>query len=234
MRSVLMFLLAFLATWIVLVTLAVLVLRWRLQRRNRVSPAVKSPAPLHWLVSPSQTARMHRRLQGAVAEIHLAPAHRRRRAPTTGSSVDEFRRELEYQAVELDYHLVIAARHPRRQRRPLMTSLDAQVTQVEQLSARLSRLARPAGVAPSGWDVAEQPPEVLSRLSRQLDLLDEASDELAEIERAAGLVDVDALLGRATDNGPVEIGRPTSVWSATDASSAPAGDVAPPSGEPSR
>ena len=234
MRSVLIFLLAFLATWIVLVTLAVLVLRWRLQRRNRVSPAVKSPAPLHWLVSPSQTARMHRRLQGAVTQIHLAPAHRRRSAPTTGASVDEFRRELEYQAVELDYHLVIAARHPRRQRRPLMTSLDAQVTQVEQLSARLSRLARPTGVAPSGWDIADQPPEVLSRLSRQLDMLDEASDELAEIERAAGLVDVDALLGRATDNGPVEVGRPVSVWSATDVSSAPAGDVAPPSDEPSR
>ncbi|MCU0310329.1 MAG: hypothetical protein MUE36_05235 [Acidimicrobiales bacterium] len=208
MRSVLVFLLAFLATWIVLVSLAVLALRWRLQRRNRVSPAVKSPAPLHWLYSPSQTARLHRRLQGAVADIHLAPAHRRRSRPTTESSVDELRRELEYQAVELDYHLVIAARHPRSQRRPLVASLDSQVAQVELLSARLSRLSRPAGVAPSGWDAAQQPPEVLARLSQQLDLLDAASNELAEIERAAGLVDVDALLGRVSDDGPVEIGRP--------------------------
>jgi hypothetical protein len=208
MRSVLVFLLAFLATWIVLVSLAVLALRWRLQRRNRVSPAVKSPAPLRWLYSPSQTARLHRRLQGAVAEIHLAPAHRRRSRPSPDSSVDELRRELEYQAVELDYHLVIAARPPRSQRGPLLTSLGGQVTEVERLSTRLSRLSRPAGVAPSGWDAAQQPPEVLARLSDQLDLLDAASDELAEIERAAGLVDVDTLLGRMSDNGPVEVGRP--------------------------
>ncbi|GEM_PF-1313892 len=210
MRDVLVFLLAFLATWIVLLTLAVLALRWRLQKRNRVSPAVKSPAPMHWLVSPGHTARLHRRLQSAVVDIHLAPAHRRRSRPVTESSVDEMRRELEYQAVELDHHLVVAARHPRSQRKHLVRSLDVQVGQVEQLSVRLSRLSRPAGVAQSGWDLADQPREVLARLSQQLDLLDVASEELAEIERAAGLVDVDTLLGPIERPDPVFAPAPTS------------------------
>jgi hypothetical protein len=193
MRDVLLWGLAFLATWIVLLVVVATLLRWRLQRRNRVSPAVKSPAPLTWLWAPSSPARLHRRLQGAVADIHLAPS---RRSPHGGpASVDDMRRELEYQAVELDHHLVIAARHPRRQRRSLVRTLEEQVGEVEALSLRLSHLSeRPDGTPASGWDVTRQPPEVLSELSRQLDLLDAAQAELTEIERAAGLVDVDAVL----------------------------------------
>ena len=191
MRDVLLWLMAFLATWIVLLVVVATLLRWRLQRRNRVSPAVKSPAPVTWLWSPRSTARLHRRLQGAVADIHLAPS---RRSPYGGpASVDELRRDLEYQAVELDHHLVIAGRHPRRQRRSIVRSLDGQVTEIEALSVRLSRLsARPEGTPSTGWDVTRQPPEVLSEIARQLDLLDAAQEELTAIERAAGLVDVDA------------------------------------------
>jgi len=191
MRDILLFLAAFVATWVVLLTVAVIVLRWRLQRRNRVSPAMKSPAPVSWLWLPSRPARMHRRLQGAVVEIHLSPA---RRSKPTPSSVDELRRDLEYQAVELDHHLVVAARHPRRRRRELLSTLDQQVSEVESLSVRLSRMSRPPGSVASGWDLASQPPEVLARMAHQLDLLEQASEELAEVERAAGLVDVDALL----------------------------------------
>ncbi len=191
MRDVLLWLLAFLATWIVLLVVVATLLRWRLQRRNRVSPAVKSPAPITWLWSPRSTARLHRRLQGAVADIHLAPS---RRSNYGGpASVDELRRDLEYQAVELDHHLVIAGRHPRRQRRSIVRSLDEQVNDIEALSVRLSRLsARPEGTPSTGWDVTRQPPEVLSEIARQLDLLDAAQEELTAIERAAGLVDVDA------------------------------------------
>jgi hypothetical protein len=191
MRDVLLFLVAFVTTWIVLLTVALVVLRWRLQKRNRVSPAVKSPAPLTWLWMPTRPAQMHRRLQSAVAEIHLSPT--RRSHPLPECSVDDLRRELEYQAVELDHHLVVVARHPRRRRRELLHSLEHQVGQVEELSVRLSRMSRPVGSVSSGWELAHQPPEVLARLAHQLDLLDAASDELAEIERAAGLVDVDAV-----------------------------------------
>lgn len=188
MRDVLLWVLAFAATWVVLLVVVATLLRWRFDRRNRVSPAVKSPAPITWMWSPRTTARLHRRLQGAVADIHLAPS---RRSPHGGpASVDELRRELEYQAVELDRHLVIVARHPRRQRRSLLRALGRQVAEIEVLSVRLSRLsARPEGTPASGWEVSRQPPEVLSEIARQLDLIDAAQGELTAIERAAGLLE---------------------------------------------
>ena len=196
MRGVLIWVLAFLATWVVLLAVVITILRWRLHRRNRVSPAVKSPAPLTWLWVPTRPARLHRRLRGAVADIHLAPSRRPHSGPNL--SVDELRRELEYQAVELDHHLVIAARHPRRQRKTFIRSLDEKVGEVELLSVRLSRLSgRPEDTPSSGWD--RQVPEVLAQIGQQLDLLDVAQEELTAIERAAGLVDIDALLAPTTE-----------------------------------
>jgi hypothetical protein len=190
MRQFVIWSLAFFVTWIAILTLALVMLRWRLHRRNRVSPAMKSPAPLVWLWAPTHPARLHRRLRGATADIHLSPSRRRRDA--TNLSVDDLRRELEYQAVELDHHVITAARHPRPHRRQLLRQLEAQVAEIERLSIRLSRLSRPSGTPSSGWN--EGPPEVLERISRQLDMLDEAQAELTEIERAAGLVDVDRLM----------------------------------------
>ncbi len=189
MRSFVLWSLAFFATWVAMCLLTVVLVRWRLQRANRVSPAVKSPAPIRWLWMPTQPARMHRRLQVATREIHLAPSRTTRQSPTL--SVDDLRRQLESQAVELDHHLVAAARHPRPQRRVLIGQLHDQVTDLEHLSIRLSRLARPYGVPTSGWDERAGTPEVLGRISEQLDLLDQAQAELIDIERAAGLVDVD-------------------------------------------
>jgi hypothetical protein len=191
MRSFLLWSMAFFATWVAMCFLAAVLLRWRLQRSNRVSPAVKSPAPITWLWVPTAPARLHRRLQLAARDIHLAPSRTTLDSPSL--SVDDLRRQLESQAVELDHHLVAAARHPRRPRRVLLVQLSDQVTEVEQLSIRLSRLARPSGVPTSGWDDRSTTPEVLDRISEQLDLLDEAQRELTDIERAAGLIDVDAV-----------------------------------------
>ena len=148
MREILLVVFAFLVTWVALAVLGMVVLRWRLGRANRVSPAVKSPAPLHWLWHPGRAARLHRRLRAAVAMIHLSPSPRSREAPSL--SVDELRRELEYQAVELDQHLVIAVRHPRSHRRGLLASLDVQVVEVERLAVRLSNMSRPTGHAVVG------------------------------------------------------------------------------------
>jgi hypothetical protein len=192
MRQLLIWVGAFFFTWVAIVTLAVVVLRWRLQRMNRVSPAMRSPAPIVWLWSPRQPARLHRRLRLAIVEIHLAPSRRRRDMPSL--SVDDLRRELEYQAVELDHHLVTAAHHPKTQRRSLLRQLQGQVSEVERLSIRLSRMRRANGSPSSGWDLTSEPPEVLAHISQQLDLLDQAQEELTEIERAVGLVDVDRLL----------------------------------------
>ncbi len=56
-------------------------------------------------------------------------------------------------------------------------------------------MTRPEGTPATGWDSsASAPPEVLERISGQLDLLDAAQSELVEIERASGLVDIDQLL----------------------------------------
>ena len=192
MRQLLIWVTAFFVTWVAILTLAFVVLRWRLQRKNRVSPAMRSPAPINWLWSPRQPARLHRRLRTATIEIHLAPSRRRKDMPSL--SVDDLRRELEYQAVELDHHLVAAARHPKVQRRSLLRQLQGQVSEVERLSIRLSRMTRAYGSPSSGWDLTTEPPEVLAHISQQLDLLDQAQEELTEIERAVGLVDVDRLM----------------------------------------
>ena len=133
MRQLLVWSIAFLVTWVAIVALAAVILRWRLQKANRVSPAVRTPAPIHWMWSPREPARLHRRLRTATRDIHLAPSRRSRDVPSL--SVDDLRRELEYQAVELDHHLVAAARHPRAQRRALLWQLQGQVAEVERLSA---------------------------------------------------------------------------------------------------
>ena len=228
MREILLAVFAFMLTWVALAAIGMVVLRWRLGRANRVSPAVKSPAPLLWLWTPMRAARLHRRLRTAVALIHLSPSPRTRQAPSL--SVDELRRELEYQAVELDHHLVIVSRHPRGQRSSLVRSLQAQVTEIEQLSVRLSRLSsRPEGTPRSGWDVTREPPDVLAEIARQLDVLDAAQDELTAIERAAGLVDDDDVIdvtevpgATASDTGEEPLGEPPG----------PAPEVSPPSEPP--
>jgi len=184
MREVLVALMAVTLTWVALATLGFVMLRWRLARANRVSPAVKSPARLLWLWAPTRAARLHRRLRTAVAMIHLAPSRRDRSTPSL--SVDDLRRELEYQCVELDQHLVVAASHPRSYRRGLLSAMEPQVVEVERLAVRLSAMSRPAGTPASGWSTPSAPPEVLERMSQQLDLLDAAQAELVEIERASG------------------------------------------------
>jgi hypothetical protein len=86
--------------------------------------------------------------------------------------------------------------------------MEPQVVEVERLAVRLSAMSRPAGTPASGWSTPSAPPEVLERMSQQLDLLDAAQAELVEIERASGLVDVDALMVGTRE--PVAITPPSS------------------------
>jgi hypothetical protein len=189
--NLLLVVLAVFITWLALASLGLVLLRWRMARSNRVSPAVRSAAPLHWLWSMTKPARLHRRLRTAVALIHLAPS---RRADRVVLSVDELRCDLEHQAVQLDQHLVVASRHPRSHRRGLLNNLEGQVIEVEQLAMRLSAMSRPDGTPASGWEATPAPPEAFERISHQLDLLDDAQAELMAIERASGLVDLDELM----------------------------------------
>jgi hypothetical protein len=179
-----------LVVWVAMLTAAVAYLAWRLQRANRVHPAHRTPAPLPWLWSPTQPARLHRRLRTAVqATAATAPPRRDERGPST--SIDELRVELEHHAVQLDQRVVVAARQPRPYRRDALAELRPQVAQLEALSVRLGRLRRPDGTPASGWD--ETTADALARITGHLDLFDEANRELTEIERSAGLDEIDAL-----------------------------------------
>lgn len=161
------------------VVVAVL-LGWRhLGRRNRVSPAVASPAPKTWVaVHPAATARLHRRLRAAVAAARTASTS----APAA-PRLAELTAELEREAIALDHHLVLVARLSGRDRKQRLAGLAQQVRQVEQVASQVSLLAVQAQ-AP--LEVAGQP-SALEDLARQLDLLEQARTEVADIESAAGV-----------------------------------------------
>jgi hypothetical protein len=162
---------------LVLITTATLTAVWQLQRRNRLSPKVPTTAPLDWLWSPMQPARMHRRLRTVVRHVEGADtALPRSDAPLRLRLVD--------QAHAIDWHLVEASSTPRRHRRAVLRELDGQVREVEDLSRRFDVLARPAGVPGSGWDGAPTRPVVqIAELRADLEALESAHAELDEIER---------------------------------------------------
>lgn len=182
--------------FIVVVALGVATVAWAVDHSNRVSPDTSSPAPLVWIWSPSRPARLHRRLQAAVAPIHVPTprgrAARRASLPPAGS-VPALCMELEAQAVEIDRHIRLVSRYPRGYRMLAMRQLDHDVRQVEQISLRLRRMSRPVGSPSSGWDRGDTPPEVLQRLGEDLDRLEHAQAELDHIERTHGLVSDDVL-----------------------------------------
>jgi hypothetical protein len=217
----------FLLTLTLLVALAgaaIAVFSWQLNRANRVAPDVETLAPMVWLWTPTQPARMHRRLRAAVAPVHdnvpkpvkKRPLKRPTQPPPSSPTAD-LSRTLVDQAVTLDQWIVNAARMPRPQRRVQMRSLQPQVIEVERLSARIvqhqRRVAAEATIP--GAPVAT-PPAVLADLSHQLDLLDAAHHELQAIEQANGLLDPDELMRRT----------------APPRQAMPAGQPPPPQGRP--
>jgi hypothetical protein len=190
MGQVLLAIFIFLVAVFALFCAAMGVLVWRLGKMNRVDPSTTSPAPLFWLVSPSQSALLHRRLRAAAA---LAGA-----ATPTGSkgpgSLDDLRGQIIVQARELDRLVAVTARAPRRVRRDHVRALRPQVTELENLSGRLMGLdQRSFGTRPAGSPV--DPPEVALRdMAERVAHLERAEEELAAVERANGLLDPEALI----------------------------------------
>ena len=174
-------LVALLVVMVVSVLLAVLA-AWlgtrALQKRNRVSPDVATPAPTTWLGAPGAGARLHRRLRTAVAVARSAAAI----APTAPHLAD-LTAELEREAVALDTHLVIASRIKGKQGRSQLAALAQQVRQVEQVASQVSLLAAQAQAPLIGRGQSS----ALDDLARQLDLLEQARHEVAEVETAAGV-----------------------------------------------
>lgn len=169
-----------LVVWVLLLTAVVALGLWALGRHNRVVTSQPTAAPLSWLWSPTQPARLHRRLRTAAGwvDVDAAPAR------------DHLRSNLLDQAVALDLQVVRAAKAPRHHRRPLVREAAAQVTEVERLAARIHGLASPtAGAVGTRPGPDPTVAEHLRRLREHVELLEEATVELSDIERHAGLGD---------------------------------------------
>ena len=157
-----------------------------LRRRNRVVPDVRSPAPLSWLASPGQGARLHRRLRAAVATARLAEWREREAAASveTDPGVAAVSAGIQQHAAALDRHLVVAATAPRSQRRALLQPLGTQIDQVEELAARMARNVAVADVDPPRLSHHPLP---LDDLAESLDALEQARAEITLAETAGGL-----------------------------------------------
>jgi hypothetical protein len=179
---------------VVLVVLAVMLLTalaagltafGRARRSNRVCPDVDTGAPLHWLVWPTATARLHRRLRSAMVLAATArPAPPRTRWRRWRRSADEaplstLARQLEVHAVAIDRDLVLAARLRGPTRRAVLAPAARQVTTVERLATRLAAAARPDPRSPF---TPAPVPAALERFDEDLRALEAARDEIALIE----------------------------------------------------
>ena len=132
----------------------VLVVRWRLRRRNRVHPKVASPAPLRWLVVPSTPARLHRRLQ---TTVRVASVHTGRELPSAVAD----------HAVELDRRVVLAARQPYASRAAALRALRSEADELDRLALSIRR--------PLDLDAVGDPYERLATLAEahaELDAID--------------------------------------------------------------
>ncbi len=185
MRTVAIVVLVVLAVVVVCTVAAGLAALGRVRRSNRVCPDVDTGAPLHWLVWPTATARLHRRLRSAMvlaATARPAPPRRRWRRwrrPADEAPLSALARELEVQAVALDRDLVLAARLQGPTRRAVLAPAARQVSTVERLATRLAAAARPDPRSPF---TPVPIPAALERFGDELRALEAARDEIALIE----------------------------------------------------
>jgi hypothetical protein len=163
---------------------------WRLDMRNRVDVNHSSPAPLSWLIAPTETAALHRRLRDSSTMTRRIGPLTETAAPGT---TDDLRLKILQQAALLDRDLAGAGRAPRRHRRELMKTIRPQVQELEKLSLRVNELSRRSRGTnlPPGVD----PPDVaLGHIAERVELLENAEAELADVERANGLLDAERLI----------------------------------------
>ena len=144
----------------------------RLRRRNRVSPAVKTPAPTSWLWSLRLAPRLHRRLRRTTSVARACMVESRDQL-----GLAELVGDLERHACEIDRQLVVVARMPQPQRNRLLRELEAEARQVDALAERIIRMGRAwAGVEPSA--------RALSPVTERLDALESALRDVARLDRS--------------------------------------------------
>jgi hypothetical protein len=134
--------------------------------RNRVVQGHRSPAPLRWLVAPEPAARLHRRLQRAVALTDAAQGD---------LGLDDVVGQLRERALELDEQLVLAGRAPKVARRRLLRELQAEVAELERLAERTVRMSR-------AWAGGSPSERGLAAVRERLELLEAALHELDGVD----------------------------------------------------
>ena len=156
----------------------------RVRRRLRVSPSVRTDAPLTWLASPVPAARLHRRLQSAVSAVRAGrgPKRRLRRdAPTT--AVQRLADDVEREAVAIDERLVAFSRLGATERRMALGPISAEVRDIERLAHRVVEMARVENSTPQ----LQGTPTAVDDLIERADRIQQAQAELQVIDTTAGL-----------------------------------------------
>ena len=163
---------------IVIIALTVFSIWWMVRsqrRRNRFGRDDRIVAPTHWLYTPGESPRLHRRLLSACAAARQAARVIDGRRLTPSGAVD-VADELERQAGVVDDGLILAGRLDSRRRQTLLESLRPQVVEIEAVAERLVRLAADGDHGRLALDVG--------RLNERLDALEQAGSEVAELEAA--------------------------------------------------
>lgn len=168
---------------LLLVALAALTLS-RVRRRLRISPGVRSEAPLTWLASPVPTARLHRRLRSAVESVRLARGPRRRfRKGGDPTAVQRLADDVEREALAVGDRLVVVAKLGPGERRRALVDLAADVRRIEQLAHRVVELTRAEAATPQ----LPGTPTALDDLTDRVARISQAHAELSVIDTTAGL-----------------------------------------------
>jgi hypothetical protein len=105
-----------------------------LRRANRVSPGRRSGAPLGWLWSWREPARLHRRLRRAVQSSAAVVV-------VGAPSLQSLAAEIAERATAIDDELVAAGRIHPAWRSHLMANLTSSVRELERSAFQLNRLA---------------------------------------------------------------------------------------------
>ena len=184
----LVFILGWTGMMIVALCLAVLFVRHRVQRHNRVDPKVATPAPVTWLADPRAPARLHRRLArvgrtaAAVADHHRIPAKKLRK-PGEQPQLVLLAEDLRRQAVNLDLQLARVAHLPASARRTRLSELSAAVTSAESACLQLHSISEHTSAVP----VLTTEDADITNVAAQLERLAEAHRVLHQIDADAGL-----------------------------------------------
>ena len=107
---------------------------YALRRANRVSPDRRSHAPVSWLWSWREPARLHRRLRRAVQSCSVSAA-------VAATTLRPLADDLASRAATVDDELAAGGHIHWVGRRPLMARLSGSVREIERSALQLNRLA---------------------------------------------------------------------------------------------